>query len=49
MENTAFHSAALDMAAQYGRLPLEDVGLSDFAHRCISDYRSNSDALAVKR
>lgn len=47
MENTTFHFAALDMAAQYGRLSLEGLGLSDYAHRYVSDYRSNPDALAA--
>jgi hypothetical protein len=48
MENTAFQTAALDMAAQYGRLPLGDLGLSDYAHRYLSDRRPNSGALAVR-
>lgn len=47
MENTAFQTAALDMAAQYGQLSLEGLGLSDYAHRYVSDYRSNPDALAA--
>ena len=47
MENTALQTAALDMAAQYGRLSLEGLGLSDYAHRYVSDYRSNPDALAA--
>ena len=47
MENTSFQAAALEMAAQYGQLPLNDLGLSDYAHRYVSDYRSNPDALAA--
>ena len=47
MKDTAFQNAALEMAAQYGRLPLEDLELSDYAHRYVSDYRSNPEALAA--
>ena len=47
MENTAFQTATLDMAAQYGQLSLEGLGLSDYAHRYLSDCRPNPDALAA--
>ena len=47
MKTTIFQTAALDMAGQYGRLSLEGLGLSDYAHRYVSDYRSNPDALAA--
>jgi hypothetical protein len=48
MENTALQTPALDMAPQYGRIPLGDLGLSDYAHRYLSDCRSNPGALAVR-